>query len=294
MGPEWQAFVNLANDPHVAQLVLDSASRNAVFTSRLGKATKITRYWMDIDYPYAAPPVYERTGILVTDDAMSLVTVPYDSWVAKQMQRVLWPKPMALGFWALGTAAVKQTSFEVAKYFGFGSEEPGRAQPPNPATPPPLPSGPGPEMQKALQQIRQQSTRRPEEVNDPGSMSSSANAPSAASSTPRDKPMPMPEKPTLGQNNQDTPVQKTWLQEMVLSVATSQPWKQLKQTYSKEQRPFRADPPRGCVCVSGLVELETPKAFVLLDVMTWYDPKTNSRAPGTTAIYFRKIRSKSQ
>lgn len=299
--PEWQTFIKLSKDrdlqrkirTHVAQVVLDAASRNPIFTSRLGQPTKVTRLWMDIDYPYMAPPVYERTGILVTDDAMALVTVPYDSWAAKQMERVLWPKPLALGFWALGTATVKQTTLEVARYLGFSSEEPGRAQTPtNPATPPPLPSGPGPEVQKALQQIRQQATRRPEEVNDPGSMSPSASAPSATSSTARDKPIPVPEKPTLGQNNQGTPDQKTWFQEMVLSVTSSQPWKQLKQTYSKEQRPFKADPPRGSVCISGLIELETPKAYVVLDVITWYDPKTNSRAPGTTAIYFRKIRGK--
>jgi hypothetical protein len=301
--PEWQAFIKLSNDrelqrrirDHVAQIVLDAASRNPVLTAKVGKIMGVGRCWMDIDYPYMAPPVYERTGILVTDDAMALVTMPYDSWVAKQMERVLWPKPLALGFWALGTATVKQTTLEVARYFGFASEEPRRAQKPtNPATPPPLPSGPGPEVQKALQQIRQQATRRPEEVNDPGSMSSSASAPSAPSSAPRDKPMPVPDKPTLGQNKQDTPDQKSWLQEMVLSVATSQPWKQLKQTYSREQRPFKADPPRGSVCVSGLVELETSKSYVVLDVMTYYDPKTNARAPGTTAIYFRKIRAKQQ
>ncbi|KAH6853112.1 hypothetical protein B0I37DRAFT_348602 [Chaetomium sp. MPI-CAGE-AT-0009] len=301
--PEWQTFVKMSRNPelqqkirdHVAQICLDAASRHPLLTSRYGQVTKVQKYWMDIDYPYKAPPVYERTGILVTDDAMTLVTVPYDSWVAKQMERVLWPKPLALGFWALGTATVKQTTLEVARYLGFASEEPGNAQAPSkPAAPRPLPSGPGPEVQKALHQIRQQATRRPEEVNDPGSMSSSASAPSAASSTPRDKPMPLPDKPTLDQNKQHTPDQKSWLQEMVLSVATSQPWQQLKQTYAREQQPLWADPPRGSVCVSGLVELEMAKAYIVLDVITWYDPKTNSRAPGTTMLHLRKILAKNQ
>jgi hypothetical protein len=118
-------------------------------------------------------------------------------------------------------------------------------------------------------------------------MSSSASAPPASPS----KPIGVG-KPATDQGDQETSKQKPSAEDLVLSLAGSEPWKKLKQTYDRERRPFRADPPRGSFLVSGLVELETPKAWVVLDVTMWFDPKTKARAPFTTSLYLRRITPK--
>ncbi|KAK4041845.1 hypothetical protein C8A01DRAFT_34096 [Parachaetomium inaequale] len=294
--PEWQEFIRISNDRqlqhrirhYIAEYVLEIATQHPVAIARIGKEVRLGRYWMGFEYPRMAPPVYERTGILITDDAVALVTRPHDPWIAKQLDRALNPRPLALGVWAFGTAMVKQTALDVAKYFGFASETPSSAPArPTLGPPPPLPSDPRAQVQNSLEQIRQQATRRPEEVDNRGSMSSSASAPSASPSKPIGVGKPAPD-----QNNQETSKQKPSAEDLVLSLAGSEPWKKLKQTYDRERRPFRADPPRGSIYVSGLVELETPKAWVVFDVTMWYDPKTKARAPFTTSLYLRRITPK--
>lgn len=46
----------------MANLALQVAANNPIFTQRFGHEVRIRRYWMDLDYPYKAPPVYERSG----------------------------------------------------------------------------------------------------------------------------------------------------------------------------------------------------------------------------------------
>ncbi|KAK4129835.1 hypothetical protein N657DRAFT_561734 [Parathielavia appendiculata] len=309
--PEWQEFIRIANNPkerrairsRLARIVLDSAMRHPAFVARLGKDIKIQQYWLDIDYPTRAPPVYERSGLLITDDAIAWATTTCDSWTVNVLNHFLWPKPLALGFWAFGTVAAKQTAHEIAKYFGFASDEFGSSQdtsqpkpsvPASTPSPPPLPSSPGPQIQKELQRMRQEATRRPEQVKDPGSLSSSAGATPADPSTSRDKAISAADKPAPDQGNQQTPEQKSSVEDLMRSFSNSEPWKKLKETFERTNRPPRPDPPRGSILVSGMVQLETPRAVVVFDVLAWYDPKTKSYAPGTVRITTRRWQPKQQ
>jgi len=43
-------------------MVLQMAKATPGLTYRCGKDFKIRRYWMDVDYPYFAPPEYEVSG----------------------------------------------------------------------------------------------------------------------------------------------------------------------------------------------------------------------------------------
>lgn len=43
-------------------MVCDAAEKNPALTWKVGKDMKVRRYWMDIDFPYRAPPVYTRKG----------------------------------------------------------------------------------------------------------------------------------------------------------------------------------------------------------------------------------------
>lgn len=240
-----------------------------------------------------------ESSILVTDEMISWATVVCDPWKAQGLQRLLWPRSSALGSWAFWTASAKQTGREVAKYFGFTSEGPSNAQtrpnpaPPNPAPPNPAspPFPPSPEVQKALQRIRQEATQRPEEVNSQNPMAPSEGAPPTAPSTRRDKGITLSDKQASDQTKQEPPKEHSRAAVFLASLPHSEPWKQFKQMYLRQRGPLAVVPPRGCFRVSGLVEVRTPKVRVLVDVFAWYDPKIRTLAPGSTQLYVRRIDS---
>ncbi len=47
---------------HVAHLVYHSFLANRLVVSRYGEVTSVADIWLDLDYPYVAPPEYERSG----------------------------------------------------------------------------------------------------------------------------------------------------------------------------------------------------------------------------------------
>jgi hypothetical protein len=64
--------------------------------------------------------------------------------------------------------------------------------------------------------------------------------------------------------------------------------------YSQVWKPIKFDPPRGCVAVSGLVELETSKAWIVIDVFAWYNPKTRAFDENTLWLPVRRMQYKKQ
>jgi len=183
---------------------------------------------------------------------------------------------MALGVWAFGKEAAKQTAHDVARYFGFAPKDDSIGQmQPNLAEPSPWSPSANPDVQRALQRFRQGTSKRPDEDDNPGSVSSSARAPSAPP-TASDKAMGVPEKPTLNQGNREPPKQNGFTEELINSVSSSRPWKVLKETYERNRPVIKPYPPRGSFMVSGLVALETQTNDLILDVRGWFDPKTKT------------------
>ena len=85
--PEWQGYVKFARNPKkvrgvqrrccwcldvIARLtrgsgamalhVQDSISKNPHWTKFLGKPVRLTRYWLDYDFPRGPPPEFDRPG----------------------------------------------------------------------------------------------------------------------------------------------------------------------------------------------------------------------------------------
>ena len=215
--------------------------------------------------------------------------MPCDPSTAQMLARVLWPSPIALGVWAFGTSMVKQQARQVADFLGFGigSGNPNSAHAQSsPGATPALPSSPVPEFQKALERLRQGTTRRPEEANNPGSMASSAGAaPSAARE----------DKPAAGQSGRTengpglAGKEGSRNPSPANAVVSSQPWKRLVEAYGKKRTPMRPDPTTGSVLVSGMVELRTGRVSVVVDLWGWYDPKIKAHSPGTVHLFVRKI-----
>ncbi|KXX76791.1 hypothetical protein MMYC01_205469 [Madurella mycetomatis] len=265
----------------VAQLVFKDASRQPAFIMKLGKAMKISRYKLAIHFPPSAPPTYEQSGLLVTDDTMEWTSMPIESSAAKRLERVLWPRPLALSSWAFVTALVKQKASEFTTFLGFGSAEPRDSQMrSNSGSAASLPTSHSPNVQKALERIGQQATRRPEEVNDPSSMSSSAAAHPTASSNSRGERVGTSVKSHVNTSNAKQP-DKTDSIEQSLRRYFMEPTalQAFKDKFWKVWRPMEGDPPRGSLLILGYVEIETSRAWVRFDVHAWYNPKTKLYYP---------------
>ncbi|KAK4176370.1 hypothetical protein QBC36DRAFT_329495 [Triangularia setosa] len=295
--PEWQEFVRLSKDKatldkirrDTVQMVCDAAEKNPALTWKVGKDMKVRRYWMDVDFPYRAPPVYTRKGLLFTDEVIAIAEQEVESATVKLLERVLWPKPMALSTWSLGKALVGRQLSSVAQFFGFeGDNSTHPPDRPASAGPLPLPTNHTTEVQKALERIRAQATKRPEDVNDPRSISPAPNTPSG---TARDKPISVPPRPSAEQNGNP---EKFIGQEKVQSLVGLKPWEEFMRTYAKVWKPIRPDPPRGCFAVSGLIEIETSKGYVVIDVLSWYNPKTKSHDRKSMWMSVRRMQYKQQ
>ncbi|KAL2270732.1 hypothetical protein VTJ83DRAFT_103 [Remersonia thermophila] len=298
--PEWQEFVRISKDPKIQhdilQLAADYVLKTATTSQNLkgqnvGSDFKIRRYWLDIYYPYMAPPEFERSGLLIKADSLEWTTMPIDHSLVLRLERVLWPQPLAMGVWAMGAEAFKEASRHVAKYFSFASDDMNNPPARPGSTPELFGARSSPEVQKALERLRQQATRRPEQVNDPRSMASSSSTRTASSepSTPRDAGGSIAD-PNRKKQQDDKP----WIESVGLSVANSQAWRRFRETFAQSRRAKLLNPPRGSVAVQGLVELETSRAYLVVEAMTWYDPKTRSLVPESTRMSLKGKKFKVQ
>ncbi|KAK3987674.1 hypothetical protein QBC44DRAFT_331046 [Cladorrhinum sp. PSN332] len=298
--PEWQEFVRISKDRKLlnkirqdtANLVFRAVENNPIIGFRFGKDMKIRRYWMDLDFPYKAPPEYQRTGILITDESISLASEDVDSATAKLWERVFWPKPVAISVWAVGKAFVSQQLAQVGRYIGFDIDDSSHP-PPTVGPPSPLPTSHNPDVQRMLERMRQQATKRPEEVRDPSAMSAAGNAPTNAAPVPAGKAPAHPQRSSTanpGDNSRVTPAD-------VLLGQNPGPGglsEEFRKKYAQVWKRIRPDPPRGCFAVSGLVEIETPRAYLVVDVLAWYNPKTKEHDRPSTWMSVRRMQYKQQ
>jgi hypothetical protein len=67
-----------------------------------------------------------------------------------------------------------------------------------------------------------------------------------------------------------------------------------KQKFSQTWRPYPTYPPRGSISVSGLVELDSPKAWLVFDVRSAWDPKTKQFDPTSMQLKLRRMQMKQQ
>ncbi|RAL60472.1 hypothetical protein DID88_000247 [Monilinia fructigena] len=86
--PEFQEFIRLSKDAKLldklradlAEFMRNFASKTTVLRAIAGKSMKTRRVWLDIDFPSTPPPSFERSGIEISDDAISWVTQPVDAF----------------------------------------------------------------------------------------------------------------------------------------------------------------------------------------------------------------------
>jgi len=230
------------------------------------------------------------TRLKFTDEYVEWTTQPIESFTAKLQERVLWPIPMASSFWALGTAVIGHKTAEIARFFGVAASQPD-AHPTTPSTnnPGPLPNSHNPQIQKALDKMRRTSTRNPGEVRDPSSMALDAPLPSGGKRSAT-----APGKVPASTENPQPAEEKFFGEDKVKSAVTGgiSPWKVFMKQFGKTWTPIRPEPARGSVAFSGLVELESTKCWIVIDVFGWYDPK--AKEFNNVMMRLRRLQDKQQ
>jgi hypothetical protein len=245
-------------------------------------------------------------SILLTDDGMEWTTQPVDSAVVNAVNRVLWPSPLFLSTWAFAGTMLKQNAQDLLRALGYesksspdlGTPTTPQGTPTAPGSPSPLPSQHHPDIQRALQRLQQQATKRPEEVKDPGAMASqnqgdaaygaSSTAPSPEATSPPGGTSPSKPKADQKQSNDLFPGQAA------AQSVSSEPLKAFKEQLSKAWKKAPEQPPRGSILVSGLVELEAPKGYTVVDVVAYWDPKTRQFDNKSMMVRLRRLQPKNQ
>lgn len=111
--PEWQGFVTLSKDAkqmtavktRLCEVVCEHLRQ--VLTRVIGKQLTVHKSWLDFQFPSAPPAVYERSGILWTDDQISWTTRRVDERQVVRVYRVLLPTALVSSLQALSTTLLK-------------------------------------------------------------------------------------------------------------------------------------------------------------------------------------------
>lgn len=224
------------------------------------------------------------------DDGISIEDRPVSSLDVFRVRRTLWPSPLAMSLWSFTGALVRQNAAAISKAVGFETQD-----------------QPNATVQQTFEQVQkqlQQSQVKPDSKS-PNSLprtqsqvpdgSSSA---SASSSTPRATPgtpnvnQALPPSPNTSDRRQKS-AREIYAVKMA-QEHTSGPWQAFKQKLSQTWRPLHDYPPRGSVSVSGIVELDMPRARVTVEAFAWWDPKTEKFDGRSFYIRWRSIRPKVQ
>lgn len=240
---------------------------------------------------------------------MEWTTQPVDSTVVNAVNRVLWPSPLFLSTWAFAGTMLRQNVQDLFRALGYESKSSSdlttsttsatsQGAPAAPgSSPPPLPSQHHPDIQRSLQRLQQQATKRPEDVKDPGAMASGNQgdgAYGAASTTPTPG-APPPGTPSSDKSKADQKSAGDLLPgQAVAQSISSDPLKAFKQQFSKAWKRMPEQPPRGSILVSGLVELEAPKGYTVVDVVAYWDPKTRQFDNKSMMVRLRRLQAKNQ
>lgn len=294
--PEWQEYIKFSKDKKLGEKVRKDlaeqvryiCSSDPFLTKHIGTQMMIRRYWLDIDFPISPPPIYQRSGIEITDEYVSWTTMPVDSLTVSRMRQVLWPSVFvqsSLAFWkvlfsqnlhragaVLGWETKPQPTYDALvalhKARTANGSNPGMTTVPTTRNPNPAGAHKQPDMINASTTNANPSSPTSKKLND---LETQVDKPTAAGGIDLVKP-----SLELAQEH--------------MSGAR----KAFKAKWASTWRPAPADPPRGSITVSGLIEVEAPKAWIVIDVKSHWDPKTKEYDLRSTRFALRRVQPKVQ
>ncbi|KAH7269395.1 uncharacterized protein BKA55DRAFT_548474 [Fusarium redolens] len=130
--PEWQTFVKVSQDKKLLQEIKNGLAneikrgveRNPAFNKLLGGEITVRKYWLDIIFPPAPPPIHYVSGIMIDEEGIFWGDRPIDSIAASFLAKALYPKALAMGCWTFVSFLTKQVALDISKAIGFSDPDP--------------------------------------------------------------------------------------------------------------------------------------------------------------------------
>ncbi len=225
-------------------------------------------------------------------DAAVWTTKEMEPRAATQVQRALWPSPLALSFASFAVTLFKQNLLDVAQFFGY--------------QPPKTSQNGGVQleaMKKAVSRFQQPTTKQPGSVKDPSTMEPATEGAAAPTATGQ-----ATNKGAVAQRGNTTPpssavddselgngvrAKDIFPYDQVRSNMDGA-WNAFKRTLREKWRTPREQPPSGCVLISGLVEMQTASSYVIIDAAGWWNPKTRTYDAKSMVLRLRRLQPKEQ
>ncbi|KAF5635470.1 uncharacterized protein FTJAE_6368 [Fusarium tjaetaba] len=244
--PEWQTFVKVSQDKKLLQEIKSGLAneikrgveRNPAFNKLLGGEITVRKYWLDIIFPPAPPPIHYVSGIMIDEEGIFWGDRPIDSIAASFLAKALYPKALAMGCWTFVSFLTKQVALDISKAIGLSEPDPpasGWHQVPVGNLPGIIPS-PAATRTAVQHDPKAHTAHLPPVFNE---IISAAFGPDA---------------------KLDPRLQAA---SMAGALAFLRHWK-----------PTKSLPGRGCIRVDGIVELKGKTAVMAVLVAGYYDPKT--------------------
>lgn len=191
-----------------------------------------------------------------------------DPATVRRLQRVLWPSSITLSTWSFAKVVVADFVDRLATMIGFKTKAP-------------------PTMEQILAWHLLRNHKIP-----PNSPSLDTQLYPTGENISHLPSFKEPNQSKKDSQNES----ENGIEEIIMDLRRqfSGPLAAFKSTYARSWTEAVSHPPRGCVIVSGLVEIETPKAFLVFDVLAHWDPRTKSYDMGSQVVALRRIQPKKQ
>ncbi|KAM0305378.1 hypothetical protein ACHAPM_001758 [Fusarium culmorum] len=243
--PEWQTFVKISQDKKLLQEIKNGLAneikrgveRNPAFNKLLGGEVAVRKFWLDIIFPPAPPPMHYVSGIMIDEDGIFWGDRPIDSLAANFLAKALYPKALAMGCWTFISFLSKQVAQDIAKSIGLSEPDP----PESAWQHVPVNSLPGTMPQQTPRVVVKHDAKA-----HPAHLPPGFNEILGAAFGPDAKLDPR-------------------LQAASLAGAFA---------FLRYWKPTKTLPSRGCIKVDGIVELKGKTAVMAVLVAGYYDPKT--------------------
>lgn len=275
--PEWQVFDKINRDPNLktkmkkdlGDLTLEVLGANKLLLSRWGQPLR-SQGWLKLSFPGAPSPEWMQQGLLIRNGEIAWAAKqPVDPYVIKMLGSVLWPAPLASAVWQY-TKTVASQSY--SRFFGIDSS------PTAPANPGGVIIVPRPDerrshvtlpVKRQIPSSTTTGTSTGEQGKDAPNQPGSENSTSRTSNTRKDADFTSENGGAGRSKILDLARGPADMLREISPTAWDQLVFQVRNIWARGRR----QPPRGCVQMYGLMQVETSKAHVVLDVIGFYDPK---------------------
>ncbi|KAK4997044.1 hypothetical protein LTR66_003470 [Elasticomyces elasticus] len=277
--PEWQMFLKIAQDKkklaemrtQLTDIVFQGATSHPALAIHLGKDAAIGKHWLDHTFPDGPPQEHVRSGVEVGETFIAWTSKPVPPETQQRLDRALWPTAAFNSLYATTRVMARMQWQKMKEMIGMGGDGKG---------------SPEEQYRHALQMIQAQQQRRQGVGRTQTNTGASSTTETTTTGAPDASSSPKPSISPSKSNSNAIP----WLikppipstSDSSVPIALHVFTHTLSRNWSPAQT--KTEPPRGCVVVSGLVEIRGERSRCLFDVTGFWDPQKNKYEHVTASL----------